>query len=359
MRKRTSARTATPQYFVARGDYMITMTDKEKAEYSNVWVVAEFLSGKIQHVTHELVGSARKLADTRKSEVWVVIMGSSVGKQAESLFAFGADVVVVVEDSLFSDFIDEMEARVMTRLIYKYNPEIILCGATTRGRALIPRVAVMTTCGLTADCTELAIDPENGDLLQTRPAFGGNIMATIRCSNHRPQMASVRPRVMKKPEPDTTRTGRVINEFVTKSDITNIKKVLEVFHSSETAINLADAQIIISGGRGMKGRAGFDLLRQFAAKVGGAVGASRAAVDSGWIAYAHQVGQTGQTVQTKVYIACGISGQIQHLVGMQSCDLIIAIDKDSTTPMMQMADIAIVGDLFEIIPEIIKEIPKL
>lgn len=338
---------------------MITLTDIEKKKYRNVWVISELLSGKIQPVTFELIGSARKLADARESEVWVVVMGSEVGAQTEALFSYGADAAVVVEDSRFSHFIDEMEAGVMARLIDKYLPEIILCGATSRGRALIPRVAVMTTCGLTADCTGLDIDPENGDLLQTRPAFGGNIMATIRCSSHRPQMASVRPRVMKAPEPDPARTGKIIREPVVDSDVQKIKTVLEVFHNAGTAVNLADAQIIISGGRGMRGKEGFDLLRQFAAKVGGAVGASRAAVDSGWIPYAHQVGQTGQTVQTKVYIACGISGQIQHLVGMQSCDLIIAIDKDPSTPMMQIADIAIVGDLFEIIPEIMKEIPKL
>jgi len=185
-------------------------------------------------------------------------------------------------------------------------------------------------------------------------------MATIRCSNHRPQMATVRPKVMKLPEPDLGRTGRIIKEEMLASDTEKVKQIIDIFHSNETAYNLADAQIIISGGRGMKGPKGFDLLKQFAEKVGGAaVGASRAAVDSGWIPYAHQVGQTGQTVQTKVYIACGISGQIQHLVGMQSCDLIIAIDKNPDTPMMQIADIAVAGDLFEIIPEIIKGITNL
>ena len=338
---------------------MIATTDQERSTYTNVWVIAELQSGRIQPITYELIGVARKLADARNSEVWAIVMGTSADIGLETLFFSGADTAVMVEDSGFSRFIDETEAEVMGRLIEKYRPEIILCGATSRGRALIPRIAVMTTCGLTADCTGLSIDPENGDLLQTRPAFGGNIMATIRCSNHRPQMASVRPRVMKAPEPDRTRTGRILREAVTESDFQNKKEVLEVFLQSESVVGLADAQIIISGGRGMKGKEGFDLLRQFAAKVGGAVGASRAAVDSGWISYAHQVGQTGQTVQTKVYIACGISGQIQHLVGMQSCDLIIAIDKDPSTPMMQMADIAVVGDLFEIIPEMIKEIPAL
>ena len=338
---------------------MLIQNDTDKSQYANVWVVAEVLSGKIQPVTHELIGAARKLADARNSEVWAIVLSSSVAAQASALIPFGADKVIVVDDIRLAGFTDEIEAKVMIRLIDKYKPEIVICGATTRGRALIPRVAVMTQCGLTADCTELGIDPENGDLLQTRPAFGGNIMATIRCSKHRPQMATVRPRVMKAPEPDLTRTGEVIVETVLDSDASKIKRIVEVFHSDETAINLADALIIISGGRGMKGPEGFDLLRRLAARVGGAVGASRAAVDAGWIPYAHQVGQTGQTVQTKVYMACAISGQIQHLVGMQSCDTIIAIDKDPTTPMMQIADIALVGDVFEVIPELINEIPRL
>jgi len=339
---------------------MIALSDAEKKEYRNIWVVAEVMSGEIQPVTNELIGAARTLADTRKSEVWVVVMGSVFEAKLKSLFSYGADVAIVVDNQALSGFVDETEAKIIKRLIVKYKPEVVICGATTRGRALIPRVSIMTNCGLTADCTGLAIDPENGDLLQTRPAFGGNIMATIRCSNHRPQMATVRPRVMKSPEPDPVRSGRIIKEKMLTSDVEKIKQIIDVFHSTETAVNLSDAQIIISGGRGMKGPKGFNLLKQFAKKVGGAaVGASRAAVDSGWIPYAHQVGQTGQTVQTKVYIACGISGQIQHLVGMQSCDLIIAIDKNPDTPMMHIADIAVVGDLFEIIPEIIREITNL
>jgi electron transfer flavoprotein alpha subunit len=337
---------------------MIVSNNADKSKYSNVWVVAEILSGRIQPVTHELIGAARSLADKRASQVWVVVMGFGVAKQAHSLFASGADKVITIDDVRLSGFTDEIEAGIMVRLIKKYNPEIVIYAGTTRGRALAPRVAVIANCGLTADCTGLDIDPENGDLLQTRPAFGGNIMATIRCSDHRPQMATVRPRVMKAPALDSSRSGELIYENVQDSDATKIKRIVEVFHSDEAAVNLGDAQIIISGGRGMNGPEGFNLLRKFAAKVGGAVGASRAAVDAGWIPYAQQVGQTGQTVQTKVYIACGISGQIQHLVGMQSCDLIIAIDKNPDTPMMQIADIAIVGDLFEIIPEIINEIPK-
>jgi electron transfer flavoprotein alpha subunit len=332
---------------------MLVTNNSDKSQYKDVWVVAELLSGKVQPVTNELLGAARSLADVRSSQVWAVVMGSAVTKEAASLFPYGADKVLLVDDPRLSGFVDEIEAGILLRLIEKYKPEILLGAATARGRALIPRVAVKTNCGLTADCTELGIDPENGDLLQTRPAFGGNIMATIRCSNHRPQMATVRPRVMKALQPDSGRSGEIIRENVQASDAVKIKRITEIFHSDQASVNLGDARIIIAGGRGLKGPAGFELLRKLAAKMGGAVGASRAAVDAGWIPYSCQVGQTGQTVQTKVYIACGISGQIQHLVGMQSCETIIAIDKDPDTPMMQIADIAVVGDLFEIIPEII------
>ncbi|HPT78744.1 MAG TPA: electron transfer flavoprotein subunit alpha/FixB family protein [Candidatus Atribacteria bacterium] len=337
---------------------MIAKTYIEKAEYRNIWVIGELLSGEIQPVTYELIGAARGLADARQCEVWTVLIGAGAGAGAGSLFAYGTDTVVVVDDSRLDGFQDEIEAKVLVRLIKKYKPEVVLCGATTRGRALIPRVAVMANCGLTADCTRLSIDPENGDLLQTRPAFGGNILATIRCPDHRPQMATVRPRVMKALEPDISRVGRIIREGILDTDADKMKRIIEIFHSREGALNLSDAQVIIAGGRGMKGPEGFRLLKDFAFRVGGAVGASRAAVDSGWIPYAHQVGQTGQTVQAKLYIACGISGQIQHLVGMQSCETIVAIDKDPDTPMMQMADIAIVGDIFEIIPEIMNELAK-
>lgn len=337
---------------------MIANTDELRSSYKNVWVIAEVKGSKVQKVTYELLGAARSLADTKKAELWCVVLGHGIESEGQSLIHGGADVVLLVDDPRLKDFIDEDQAAVLVRLIDSYKPEIVVCGATTKGRALIPRVAVISNCGLTADCTGLAIDPENGDLLQTRPAFGGNIMATIRCSNHRPQMATVRPRVMNALEPDMSRKGRIIRENLLDSEEAKLKKVIEVFHDTESSVNLADARFIISGGRGMKGPDGFKLLKSLADRVGGAVGASRAAVDSGWIPYSHQVGQTGQTVQAKVYMACGISGQIQHLVGMQSCDYIIAIDKNPDTPMMQLADVALVGDLYEVIPEIIKELSK-
>ncbi|MFA6506442.1 MAG: electron transfer flavoprotein subunit alpha/FixB family protein [Treponemataceae bacterium] len=337
---------------------MMANTDKARVSYKNIWVVAEVMGGKVQKVTYELLGAARALANKRKSELWCIVMGDGVSRETEALFHGGADVALTIDDPRLSRFLDEDEASALVRLIGKHKPEVVICGATTRGRALIPRVAVKSNCGLTADCTGLDIDSENGDLLQTRPAFGGNIMATIRCSNHRPQMSTVRPRVMTALKPDPSRTGRIIREKLRPTEITDLKKVIEVFHDTENAVNLADARFIISGGRGVKGPEGFKLLKTLAERVNGAVGASRAAVDSGWVPYNHQVGQTGQTVQATVYLACGISGQIQHLVGMQSCDYIIAIDKNPDTPMMQLADVAIVGDLFEVIPALVKEIPK-
>jgi len=337
---------------------MILTDPSQKAEYRNVWALAEVLSGQVQPVTYELIGASRALADAKGSEVWAVLLGAGTAGQADSLFAYGADKVLLVDDPRLAGFSDEWEAGVLERLMRKYKPDVLLGAATARGRALMPRVAVKANCGLTADCTQLGIDPENGDLLQTRPAFGGNILATIRCSSHRPQLATVRPRLMKALAPDSGRKGEVIREELLDTDAKKTKRIVETFQDKETVVNLGHAQIIVSGGRGVKGPKGFDLLRAFANKVGAAVGASRAAIDSGWISYAHQIGQTGQTVQTRVYIACGISGQIQHLVGMQSSDTIIAIDKNPNTPMMQLADIAIVGDLFEVIPEIIKEIDK-
>lgn len=337
---------------------MLANTDALRAEYRNVWVVAEVLGGAVQKVTWELLGAARALADARGSELWCVLLGSGLAKEVRAVHGWGADVALVVDDPRLARFDDETEAAALVRLIKKYRPEILVCAATTRGRTLIPRVAVAAECGLTADCTGLAIDSANGDLLQTRPAFGGNIMATIRASNHRPQMATVRPRVMNALSFDSGRKGRTVFESLAAKESASVKTVLEVFHDQENAVNLSDARFIVSGGRGVKGPEGFALLKKLADAVGGAVGASRAAVDSGWIPYSHQVGQTGQTVQSTVYLACGISGQIQHLVGMQSCNYIIAIDRNPDTPMMQLADAAVVGDLFEVIPAMISELSR-
>jgi len=337
---------------------MYTPNDSDREQYKNVWVVAEQREGELKGVTFELLGAARKLADARGSDVWCVLLGEGVKGMADECIARHADTVLVVDHPDLKHFVDEAYAEVLTALINKYKPEIVVCGATARGRALIPRVAVQTNSGLTADCTGLDIDPETGVLLQTRPAFGGNIIATIKSINHRPQMSTVRPRVMNELPADPKRKGEVIVEQLDGKASARRMRVLEVVADSADTVKLTDADFIITGGRGLKGPKGFEPLRELASLVGGAVGASRAAVDSGWIDYAHQIGQTGVTVQPKVYMACGISGQIQHLVGMQSSDKIIAINKDPDAPIMQLADYAIVGDLFDVVGAMIKEIKR-
>jgi electron transfer flavoprotein alpha subunit len=336
---------------------MITKTEAERTEYANVWVVAEVIDNDIKQVTFELLGEGRKLADKRGGELWCVILANMDDADVAPLFHHFADKVIIVDSLDSNKFIDETYASALESIIEKHKPEIVLCGATARGRTFLPRVAAAIHAGITADCTELDID-ENGYLLQTRPAYGGNIIATITSVDHRPQMATVRPRVMTAPEPDTSQTGEVVRESVVGDPIGALKEILSVSSSGAETIQIADADFIVTGGRGVKGPEGFDLLKQLAASLGGAVGASRAAVDAGWIPYDHQVGQTGQTVQPRVYIACGVSGQIQHIVGMRSSDFIIALNKDAEAPIMKLADIAIVGDLFETIPLIIQELGK-
>jgi electron transfer flavoprotein alpha subunit len=324
--------------------------------YKGVWVFAEQREGALASVGLELLGEGRKLADIRKAELCAVLLGGSE-KEAEELIAWGADKVYHAADPLLDRFNDEPYAQIMTDLIRQYKPEIVLAGASSIGRSFIPRVAGRLRTGLTADCTSLGIDEETGNLLQIRPAFGGNIMATILCPNHRPQMATVRPKVMKKGVFDAARRGEIIK--VPVEGLKTRTKVFEVVQEcSECMVNLQDAEILVSGGRGMNGPKGFGMLKDLAALLGGAVGASRAAVDEGWIPYRHQVGQTGKTVCPRIYIACGISGAVQHLVGMQSSDIIIAINKNPDAPIFNIATYGIVGDLYEVVPMLIKKIKE-
>ena len=324
--------------------------------YKGVWVVAEQKEGKIQSVTYELLGAGRKLADDVNESLETVVIGKDIREAAKDLVHYGADKVYVIEDETLEHFLDEPYSAVLSRLLKEKKPRIVLTGATAIGRALIPRAAVEIATGLTADCTGLEIDPETRNLLQTRPAFGGNIMATIITPNHRPQMATVRHKVMKEAQRDPKRKGEVEVIKPHKSDLKNRAKIIDIVKEIEKTVNIVEADIIVSGGRGMKGPENFAILEEFALAIGGAVGSSRAAVDAGWIPYSHQVGQTGKTVQPEMYIACGISGQIQHLVGMQSSKTIIAINKDPHAPIMQIADIALVGDLFEVLPKVIKSL---
>ena len=329
---------------------------KENIEdYNGIWIFGEQRNGIVQEVVYELLGEATRLAAKQKKEISVVLLGHDVKKQISELFYYGADKVYLVDDPKLATFNPSAYTDILSDLIDKYKPEIILTGATSIGRTLSPMVATRVHTGLTADCTSLDIDPDRKILLQTRPAFGGNIMATIICQEHRPQMATVRHKVMKKIDRDTSRNGETIEIAV--KDINIRQKILDVVHEMDNEINLIDAEVFVSGGRGLGCADNFKLVKELAEVLGGAaVGASRATVDAGWISHYHQVGQTGKTVSPKLYIACGISGQIQHLAGMQSAKTIVAINKDKDAPIFDIATYGIVGDLFEVIPAIIKEL---
>ena len=328
------------------------------AAYRDVWVFAQVdQTGRALPVAFELLGRARELAAIRGCRV-VALLGQGATApqdQAPALLAAGADEVLLCRDDRLATLDARVYAHWICDMAGERKPEIVLYGATAFGRELAPGVAVRLQTGLTADCTVLDIDPATGLLQQTRPAFGGNLMATIVTPRTRPQMATVRPGVMEKLEKDASKKGRLVKvEAHLKADDINVE-VLDVVKEAKELVSLTDAQIICSGGRGLGNAEGFELIKEFANKVGGVVGASRAAVDSGWIDASHQVGQTGTTVKPKIYFACGISGAIQHLAGMQTSDIIIAINKDPEAPMMQLADYAICGDLKKVIPEIIAQ----
>ena len=328
------------------------------AEWSGIMIYAEFRHGKVVPVSFELLGIGRQLADQQKVPLIAVLLGSGLGNAAGDLVSYGADIVYQVDDLALEYFSDEIYGSILEDVVREQKPEIVLAGATAIGRSFIPLVATSLATGLTADCTQLAIRPEDGVLLQTRPAFGGNIMATIECPYTRPQMATVRPRVMKAAEQDQNRKGEIINYQPQPDRLQSRVKVLRSVLEEQDQINITEGEIIVAGGRGLDNEKGFELIKQLADAVGGAVGASRAAVDSEWIAYPHQVGQTGKTVNPKLYIACGISGAIQHVVGMQSSEAIVAINKDPHAPIFDVATYGIVGDLFEVVPKLIEKIKE-
>ncbi|MFA5119343.1 MAG: electron transfer flavoprotein subunit alpha [Candidatus Omnitrophota bacterium] len=328
-------------------------------DYKGVWVFIEQKNGKVQSVAYELLGKAHELAAKLDTQVSGVLIGDKLDDQLDELIWHGADNIYLVEAPELANFQDEPYTNILVKLINKYKPEIVLCGATSIGRSLVSRVAITVDAGLTADCTGLDIDPQKKILLQTRPAFGGNIMATIISPNHRPQMSTVRHKVMQPMSPDKHRKGKIIKETFESSLYASRTKLLDIVEEVESLVNIAEADIIVSGGRGMGGLENFKLLEELAHVLGGAVGSSRAAVDSGWMPYSHQVGQTGRTVAPKIYIACGISGQIQHLVGMQSSKIIIAINKDPDAPIFKVATYGIVGDVFQILPVLTKKFKEI
>lgn len=337
-----------------------TAVTKDLSAYKGIWVFAEHREEKIQSVTYELLGEAQQLAKELKCEISAVLLGdSNIEEEADHLFAHGAQKVYLVTDPELKNYKTATYTRVITELINKYKPEIMLMGATTTGRDLAARLAIRVNCGLTADCTDLAIDPERKILLQTRPAFGGNIMATIIAPNHRPQMATVRPKVFKKSEKDLSNKGEIVREKANLEADDLLVKLVEIIKDESVKVNLADAEIIVSGGRGVGDPKNFQIIKDLAKALGGAVGASRATVDAGWISAHHQVGQTGKTVAPKLYIACGISGKIQHLVGMQGADTIIAINKDPDAPIFKVATYGIVGDVLEIVPLLTKKLQEI
>ena len=329
------------------------------ADYKGVWVFAEQRDGELQKVALELLGKGRQIADKLGVDLTAVLLGDEVDNIAKDLISYGADKVLYAESKLLKHYTTDAYAKVICDLVNEKKPEILFIGASFIGRDLGPRMAARLSTGLTADCTALDVDSETKNLLMTRPAFGGNLMATIVCGDHRPQMSTVRPGVFEKLAKDTSRKGEIekVNISLSEADIRT--KVEEVVKLAKDVMDIGEAKILVSGGRGLGSKDGFDLLKELANVLGGSIAGSRAAVDNGWIDKAYQVGQTGKTVRPQLYVACGISGAIQHLAGMQDSDYIIAINKDENAAIMKVADLAIVGDYKKIIPEMISQIKAL
>lgn len=322
-------------------------------DYEGIWVFAEQRAHKIMPVVFELIGEAKRLAAIKGCSVGAIICGHNIGQLADELHRYGVDQVFVADAPELESYTPDAYIKVIYEAVMKYKPEIVLMGATHIGRDLGPGVAVRCGTGLTADCTKLDIDENDGKLMQTRPAFGGNLMATIVCENHRPQMATVRPGIMEKAQYIKNYQGETIELPVSFEEGELREKVLRVVKSMREVVSLTDAKVIVSGGRGLGNPEGFELIKKLADRLGGVVGSSRAAVDAGWIPHSHQVGQTGTTVRPDLYIACGISGAIQHLAGMQESKCIVAINKNENAPIFDVADYGITGDLYKVIPAIL------
>lgn len=326
--------------------------------WTGVWIIVEYNHGKIAPVSWELLGEGRKLADAIGCELCAVITGYQVDQVINEAFVYGAEKVYVIDDPILKDFRTEPYAEAMTGLVRKYQPEIILMGATAVGRDVFPAVATRLKTGLTADCTVLGIDPETKLLQQTRPAFGGNIMATILCRTRRPQMSTVRPRVMAMPTRVEGRTGEIIREEQSMTEDQIRTKVLEFIAGDAKSIFLDKAEIIVSVGLGIGSQKNLELVEELADSVGGTLACTRGIVEAGWMSHDHQVGQTGVTVRPKVYIAVGISGAIQHLVGMETSDFIIAVNNDPEAGIFRVANYGIIGDLFQVVPALTAEFKK-
>jgi electron transfer flavoprotein alpha subunit len=332
-------------------------TETKFSDYKGILVFAEQWKGKVHPVSYELLGKGRELADQLGEKLFAVIIGSELDKATETLRMRGADKIFVFDHPGLEDFRDDPYSAILDDLVKEEKPSIFLIGATSIGRSLGPKVAACLETGLTADCTSLDIDPESRLLLQTRPAYGGNVMATIICTNTRPQIATVRYKVMKEAKIDPANQGEIIKKAV---DINNLPDRVKIIDSSpaKEQVSIVDADIIVSGGKGMGDPKGFEVIQELAEALGGAVGASRPTVDEGWIEYPHQVGLSGRTVRPKIYLACGISGAVQHLAGMKTSDVIIAINKDSEAPIFNVSSLGAVGDLYEVIPHLVEKIKE-
>lgn len=326
------------------------------ADYKGVWVFAEQRDGELQKVALELLGKGREIADKLGVELTALLLGhKNIEEMTKELGAFGADKVLVCDNELLTHYSTDGYTKVINEVVNAKKPEILFIGASFIGRDLGPRVAGRLSTGLTADCTSLDVDAETNNLLMTRPAFGGNLMATIVCGDHRPQMSTVRPGVFEKLAKDENRAFQV-EKFDVQLSASDIRtETIEVVKSVKEMVDITEADIVVSGGRGVGCKENFALLQELADVMGGTLAGSRAAVDNGWVEKAVQVGQTGKTVRPTIYIACGISGAIQHLAGMQDSNYIIAINKDSDAPIMKAADVALVGDFAKVIPEMIAQ----
>lgn len=328
-----------------------------KSEAKNIWVLAQHYKGKLSSVSLEAVGLASKLAGLSSGEVWAVLLGQGVGNLAETLIQSGADVVVVAEDPRLETFRDDPYTDVLAHLVAKHKPAALILGANSLGKSLAPRLASRVRTGLAADCIDVTWDAGSG-LVATRPMCGGNVLATVLCPEARPQLVSLRPKAAPRPALDASRKGRVEKVDLAGLEIKDRVKLLEQVDAGGGQVKLEEADIIVSGGRAMGGPERFEMIKGLADALKGAMGASRAAVDAGWIPYAHQVGQTGKTVSPKVYIACGISGAIQHLAGMKSSEIIVAINKNPDAPIFKVATFGVCGDLFEIVPLLTAAVKK-
>lgn len=328
-------------------------------DYRGVWVFIEENEGEIEGVSLELLGAGRKLAEKLEVPLAGVLIGNDMKPLTSEVIAYGADIVYVINHPVLKHYRTESFMKGLIHLAQKYKPEIILYGATPNGKDLASAVATDLNTGLTADTTMLDVDPDKRLLEASRPAFGGNIMATILCKKHRPQMATVRPKVMKALEPDSSRSGQIIEETISLKEEDMRTKVIEIIKDVKKAANLADAHVIVCGGKGMGDVAGFQLIHELADTIGASVGGTRDVVEAGWLPHEMQIGQTGETVTPKIYFAIGISGAIQHVVGMKNSELIIAINKDPKAPIFEVATYGIVGDAFEIVPKLIEQFKQI